>query len=130
MLLVLTKLNTSSIHGIGIFADQFIKKGDKIWEFTPGFDQYYSKDLIDNLPGPARNQILKYAYCHITKKDTYVLVADDARFFNHSDNPNCKDINFELLEDSAYTIAARDIDKGEELTVDYNLFDAYGTLWG
>ena len=50
----------------------------------------------------------------------YVLCGDDARFFNHSADPNCLD-----LDDGAggITVAHRDIQRGEELTCDYALFD-------
>ena len=48
----------------------------------------------------------------------YVLCFDDARYFNHSDNPNCKTI--ESLDDKeGVEIAGKDIQKGEELTVNY-----------
>ena len=35
---VKTIIKESDIHGIGLFADEFIPKGTKIWEFTPNFD--------------------------------------------------------------------------------------------
>jgi hypothetical protein len=34
MLLVKTTIAPSPIHGIGLFADQFIPQGTRIWEFT------------------------------------------------------------------------------------------------
>ncbi len=50
-----------------------------------------------------------------------MLCGDDARFFNHSDTPNCFDFPDER---GGTTVAARDIDPGEELTSDYASFDA------
>jgi hypothetical protein len=50
-----------------------------------------------------------------------VLCGDDARFFNHEDEPTCRD--FPDL-DGGTTVAARDIELGEELTCDYASFDA------
>ena len=43
MLYVKTKIGQSKIHGMGLFADQFIKKGTIIWKFTPGFDLKFTK---------------------------------------------------------------------------------------
>ena len=39
MLLVKTRLGASAIHGIGLFADEFIPKDTVTWRFTPGLDQ-------------------------------------------------------------------------------------------
>ena len=38
MLLVKTYLDKSLIHGVGVFADEFIKKGTLMWEFNPLID--------------------------------------------------------------------------------------------
>jgi SET domain-containing protein len=119
MLLVKTRIAPSAIHGIGIFADEFIPKGTIIWEFTHGFDVYLTAEEIQTLPAPAQAQMLKYCHREVDNAK-YVLCADDARFFNHSDEPNTVDLPG--LEGP--TIAARDIGIGEELTGDYWDFDA------
>ena len=120
MLLVKTKLDLSGIHGIGLFADEFIPKDGVIWEFNPIFDLRCSKADIEKLPETSRVQIQKYSY---REKHTglYVLCGDDARFFNHSENPNCFD--FYTGKDQDVTAALRDIEAGEELTCNYELFD-------
>jgi SET domain-containing protein len=46
MVLVKTKVKESPIHGLGLFADQFIPKGTEIWRFTPGFDQKFTREQI------------------------------------------------------------------------------------
>jgi len=38
MLLIKTYLDKSPIHGIGVFAGEFIKKGTQVWEFNPLID--------------------------------------------------------------------------------------------
>ena len=119
MLLVKTILGPSPIHGIGIFANEFIAKGTVIWEFTPGFDVYVNPDEVQRLSAAAQVQMLKY--CHRERETgQYVLCADDARFFNHSDQPN----TYDLPGREGPTVAARDIEVGEELTCDYFTFDA------
>ena len=80
------------------------------------------KSELVNLPEPAREQFLKYAYLN-PKTNKYILCFDDARFFNHSDNANCIDV--ESPDDSeGIDIAAKDIQDGEELTCNYKEFDA------
>jgi SET domain-containing protein len=114
MLLVRTRLGPSSIHGIGAFAADPIPKGAIIWEFREGFDLRLTEEELQRLAPPAQEQALKYSY---VESGHYILCADDARFFNHSENPNTDDTS------ELYTIAARDIAAGEELTSDYRTFD-------
>ncbi len=120
MLLVKTKLDKSGIHGIGLFADEFIPKNTIIWKFNRLIDLRCSEADIEKLPDASREQIQKYSY---REKHTglYVLCGDDARFFNHTETPNC--IDFYSDEDQDITVALRDIFAGEELTCDYALFD-------
>lgn len=119
MIMVKTKLGKSKIHGIGLFADQNIKKGTITWDYQPWFHITYSKEDLKKMSKPAREQVLWYAFVD-KKDDRYILCADDQRFINHSSNP--KKIN--ILSISQYRdIALRDIKKGEELLCDYNKFD-------
>lgn len=121
MLLVKTKIGHSKINGIGLFANQFIPKGTPVWKFQPGFDLKINKSELSHLSEPSREQFLKYSYLNV-KTDKYILCFDDARFFNHSDNANCAEI--ESPNDSeGINIAAKDIPVGEELTCDYREFD-------
>jgi SET domain-containing protein len=125
MLLVRTRLQPSQIEGIGLFAAQFIPRGTVIWRFDATIDQRFNEAALNNLSEGAREQIQKYSYRE-KHSGLYVLCGDDARFFNHSPQPNCYDI-FEDATDPSdahdVTIALRDIAPGEELTCDYSLFD-------
>ncbi len=118
MILVKTKIGPGKINGIGLFADQFISKGTLVQKFMPGFDLIIPESEIQKLSEPAREQFLKYAYK--IKGGQYILCFDDTRFLNHSDNPNL--ISNDPIEE--IDIAARDIQKCEELTVNYKEFDA------
>jgi uncharacterized protein len=51
----------------------------------------------------------------------YILCTDDARFINHSSQPNTIDTQ---EGEEGLTIAARDIQPGEEITSNYEAFDA------
>lgn len=120
MLLVKTNLNVSRIHGIGLFADEFIREGTIIWRFNPLIDLRFSEEQLNQLPPGSYEQIKKYSYREKHSR-LYVLCGDDARFFNHSENPNCIDVFYNEEED--LTFADRDINFGEELTCNYALFD-------
>ena len=120
MLLVRTKLDKSPLHGIGVFADEPIKKGTVVWRFHQVVDWRLTKDQIAQLSEACRLQVLRYCY---REKFTglHVLCGDDARYLNHSWSPNCLDLEDDVGE--GITVAARDIAPGEELTCDYTLFD-------
>ena len=120
MLMVRTRLGVSRIHGIGLFADQFIPKGTVTWRFTEGFDLRLPQSALDVLSPFAREQVLKYAYFD-ERLSLYELCSDDARFFNHADDPNTRSV--ESPTGGHIDIATRDIAKGEELTCDYRTFD-------
>ncbi|HEY8563420.1 MAG TPA: SET domain-containing protein [Pyrinomonadaceae bacterium] len=121
MLLVKTKLDVSRIHGIGLFADQFISKDTVVWKFNRLIDLVFTAEQLDELAPDALAQIKKYSYRDV-HSGLYVLCGDDARFFNHSTDPNCLD-TYESHEKEGITFACRDIIAGEELTCDYALFD-------
>jgi hypothetical protein len=56
-------------------------------------------------------------YCYLSPEGIYVFCGDNAKFMNHSTDPNCDD------PEGRYTVANRDIEAGEELTSDYTTFD-------
>ncbi|MBP6854858.1 MAG: SET domain-containing protein [Candidatus Pacebacteria bacterium] len=121
MLLVKNKIAQSKIHGIGLFADEFIPKGTEIWRFTPGFDQKFTREQILNFPDLL--QIYAYKYCWRSKKSgLYCLSSDNGKYFNHSDDPNALS-EYRDNEEEVVTVAVRDIQIGEEILDNYNSFD-------
>jgi SET domain-containing protein len=124
MLLVRTYLDRSAIHGIGLFAAERIPRGTVVWRLSPALDILLSAEQIAALHPAAREQIEKYSYLD-RMLGGFVLCGDDARFFNHSESPNCHDFPDER---GGTTVAARDIEAGEELTSDYASFDANHSL--
>lgn len=113
MLLVKTYINNSRIHGLGVFAGEFIPKGAKIWRFVTGFDRFYSRKQFARLPKPARDFIKLHGY---QWKNEILLSIDHDTFMNHSDDPN-------TYYHNGYVIARRDIRKGSEITNDYRAFE-------
>jgi SET domain-containing protein len=119
MLVVNTKLGISTIHGIGLFADQHIKKGTIVWKWNPIIDYKITSKQFKSLPLVAQKTVLNY--CYSNHDGDYIICGDDGRFFNHAKEPNC----FEVDSDDGKepTIAIRNIRKGEELTINYYQFD-------
>ena len=121
MMLVKTEKRQSDIHGIGLFAAEFIPEGTPTWRFVAGIDQAIHPDVVERVPEASRICFLTYAYLDI-RTGLYVLCADDARFMNHSEEPNVRG-DYALDEVFGVDVAARDIQPGEELLCDYRTFD-------
>lgn len=122
MLMVKTTIKKSKIHGIGLFAAQFIPRGTVVWKFTPGFDLRFTKK--DILEFPTQLQLYLYKYCWRSKKSgLYCFSSDNGKYFNHSDNPNTLS-KYCNGEDEVITRSLQDIEIGEEITDDYSSFEA------
>ncbi|MDP3956711.1 MAG: SET domain-containing protein [bacterium] len=117
-----TKIGPSKIHGIGLFADELIPNGTILWKYVPGFDLRFTKEEVEKLPEAVQKFIHFYDY---ESKDTGYLVicADNARFYNHSEDPNTEGIDLPETDGEGGDVAARDIHLGEEITCDYEKMD-------
>jgi len=113
MLLVKTHLNKSGIHGLGVFAGEYIRKGAKVWRFVDGFDRVFSQRDFAKLPKPAQDYIECYGY---QVDGEILLTVDHDHHMNHSDDANtCWRVD--------HIVAKRNIAEGEEITNNYRLFD-------
>ena len=121
MMTVKTKTGPSTIHGTGLFADEFISKGTLVWKFSPEVDREWTKEEAEQLPEPLRSEILSLSHAFISSySGKYISEGDDAKYANHSSDPNTIDDPHSKEE---VCIAARDIARGEEITFDYRTFD-------
>ncbi|MBS3170100.1 SET domain-containing protein-lysine N-methyltransferase [Candidatus Woesearchaeota archaeon] len=129
MLFVKTRVLPSRIHGLGLFADEDIPKDTILWKFTSEFDLKFTKEQIRKFS----KQVQEYleTYCWLSKKSgKYCFCSDDARYFNHSQKPNCFSTYLED-EEEVVTTAVKNIRKGEELTDDYRAFEKdFNKDWG
>ncbi|MAK64150.1 MAG: SET domain-containing protein-lysine N-methyltransferase [Maricaulis sp.] len=116
MLLVETYLSPSPLEGLGVFASQFIPKGQKLWALDPAVDILLSPLQVAERPDVYQGFIRRYAYFDRTL-GAYLLDGDHARFLNHSDTPN---LDFSAPDGSG--VAVRDIRQGEEILCDYRQF--------
>lgn len=113
MLLVKTYLDKSPIHGLGVFAGEFIAKGKKIWRFVEGYDRVYTPKQFARLPKAAKDFIRFYGY---RVDGEILLTVDHDRNINHAEDAN-------TVWRNGYCIARRDIAKGREITNDYRDID-------
>ncbi len=118
MLKVKVKIGVSSVHGTGLFADQFIPKETITWCYEQNLDKNITKEEMEALPELSRQFFLYYTYFD-EKRGHYVLPIDHLRFINHSSIKEKLNIASTPDED----VASRDIQIGEELLCDYNKFD-------
>lgn len=116
MLVIKVKLREIKSKGIGVFADQKIIKGQSVWVYNPVIDIRINRK---DIPEKMKNFFEIYA---VDTGEEYVsLNIDNARFINHSDNPNIKSLG--SCKDN---IAIRDIQIGEEITINYTEIDING----
>lgn len=116
MLLVDVYLDRSAIEGIGVFARHPISRGTAVWKLHPDYDLLIPVEKWEAQTGSVKAYLDRYAYPSRRDPGFIVFEADDARYMNHSGDPNCD------VSDEAVHVALRDIGAGEELTCDYSRF--------
>lgn len=124
MLLVRTRLEPSSIHGVGVFAAEAIATGEEIWRFAPGLDLVIPFAQLSTLPEAFQAYLATYAYHSRDVADGMILSCDHAKFLNHSEMPN-------TVIAPLVTRAGCDIAAGEEITCSYrdccNEWEGFGS---
>lgn len=103
-------LKPSSIEGVGVFSAHSIKKDTRLNLFP----EDSKKHLLKNIPGEFKKYTLQYGkYGYGPKRFDCICVG---WYLNHSDTPNA------YMKDDIY-YASRNIKKGEEIVIDYDIFD-------
>ena len=124
MLLVKTTTGPSKIHGTGLFATELVPKGTIVWRFTPDIDESYSEEEVERLAEPHRGEVLSFIHSYISKATgKYIWCGDDARYMNHSEEPNVGMLS-QIDGHEEVNPTLRDVQPGEELTIDYRTFAA------
>lgn len=109
------ELRTSSIQGTGAFAVRRIPKGTRIVEYTGERITHEEADARYNDFDMERHHTYLFAVDEKTVIDA-TREGGDARYINHSCDPNCESVND---EGRIFIEAIRDIAAGEELFFDY-----------
>lgn len=116
MYLVKTYLASSPIHGVGVFAAEFIPKGTKTWEFNPLIDIILTPEQVNTLPSQVKAFIEQHAFGYPFGSNNFCLSLDHSQYVNHHDTPN-------IVHQHGVSYALVDIEPGTELTNDYNTID-------
>lgn len=114
--IVKIKLAPSKIHGVGVFAMEDIKKGDKLYtDIIPHqFDLPYSR--FNELKPEVRDLILGQFPLIVQGSHFMFPITKSSGYLNHSDTPNY---------DGKNDVALQDIAKGEEITEDYRTINGW-----
>ena len=115
MLLIRTRLAPSAIHGLGVFACDPVPAGAVVWQYDPRFDRTVTAEEFAAAPAAFRAFLEAYAYPSADLEGAMVLSCDNAKFLNHSDDPNTEESPF-------VSVACRMIGPGEEITCNYGAF--------
>ena len=108
MIVIKSCLKEFPKKGMGVVAGELIKKGRVVWTFNPVVG---IKIMKKDIPLEMKDFYDKYS---VRRKKYVYLNTDNARFINHSKNPNVKSLGH--IKDN---IAIREILPGEEITIDY-----------
>jgi SET domain-containing protein len=154
-------IRTTPDKGRGLFADAFIPEGTTVWRHVAGqfavYDERSLIALLSNMPGREAVYVLTHIHCMHEFPQFMIRVFDDGELINHADRPTllahtrpgydevsatscAEDVSKALLGNHFTLVAARDIEKSEELTLDYNddhedpqyynsLCEQYGVSW-
>ena len=111
------EVRASPIQGRGAFALRRIRKGTRLIEYT---GERVSNDEADRRYD---DDAMEHPHTFLFTVDAHTIIdaavdGNDARFINHSCDPNC-----EAVDDGGriFIEALRNIRPGEELTYDYQL---------
>ena len=113
MLRVKTYVDKSAIHGLGLFAKEFIPSGSIVWRYNPNFTAKLTKQQVEALTEEEVDHLNESDYFWVDEEGSYMFPLDNDRFMNHSSDPNV--VEFDLIT----TRTSRDVEAGEELTADY-----------
>lgn len=108
-----------SKYGLGLFAAEFIQKGDVIWIFDPQLDRIIDSHTFNQLDSITKDFLNTYAYTD--EHDRLIICCDAGKYINHSKNNNVLDFIHPIW--GSISTAKRDIMKNEELLCDYESFD-------
>jgi uncharacterized protein len=106
-------IRSSSIHAAGCYTTSRIPKGAKVVEYT---GPRVSKRQADKL---YKDSKITYLF-GIGDGSSVINGHGMAMYINHSCDPNCET---DEIRGRVWITSLRDIEPGEELTYDYNLYD-------
>ena len=119
MLHIKYKLDRSTQHGIGLFADQDIPIGMVIYTASPKLDLNITAETFELLAQKEKDEILYWGFW-MESDQVWHVDFDMTKFINHSFEGN---VTQDPEQKDAFLIACCDIKKGAELTQNYLEFE-------
>ena len=108
------EVRESGVHGRGVYATKPIPKGARIIEYTG------RRVLWENVPNdPDDPHTFLFGLDNGIEVIDPTIRGNEARWINHSCDPNCEAIEEE--DERVFIYALRDLQQGEELFYDYAL---------
>jgi hypothetical protein len=107
----------SKVHGMGAFALRRISRGTRIVEYLG--ERVSHREADRRYEGKVADDA--HTFLFIVDSRTVIdagVDGNDARFLNHSCNPNCESV---IESRRVYLEAIRTIEPGEEMTYDYQI---------
>jgi uncharacterized protein len=119
MLRIKTYLKEVHGKGIGLFADEYLPEGKVWWEWDHELDMIVQNNKYETLELLKKQFVKKYGVR--SENGDYWLYSDNAKFINHSENPNSMGTD-DQSGVSTRIKTTRPVKLGEELTVDYRKY--------
>ena len=122
MFFVKVKVQKSDIDGMGLFADQDIKKGDIIWKLDKEKInttlKIIDRSILSSLEEERQTkQIIDVLVYCIYKDEKFIYYLDENKYINHSLEPNA------FTNKDLTVLATKDIKIGDEITENYNTYE-------
>lgn len=114
------KLDKSDRHGIGLFTDENLIKGQLVYVASPVLDTNISQLQFDSLDEKEKEEVRYWGF-KIPENNTWHVDFDVSKFINHSFDPT---VTQDPNHKEAYLVTTRIVKKGEELTQNYLEFES------
>ena len=110
-------MRPSSLHGKGLFAGDKIFAGELVVDFSSGRGEFINCNKADTLYEQGNDHMIQVDddlfFAAVSTDDI-----EDEDHINHSCEPNCG------IRGSLQIVAMRDVEPGEEMTLDYAMFES------
>ncbi|KKR71621.1 MAG: Nuclear protein SET [Candidatus Roizmanbacteria bacterium GW2011_GWB1_40_7] len=119
MIYIKYKLDKSKFHGIGLFTDEDLKKGQLVYTASPLLDVNITREQFDQLDEKEKREIEYWGFWD-EPNNLWHVDFDVSKFINHSYEPT---LTQDQNHQDAYLITTKNLKAGEELTQNYLEFE-------
>lgn len=113
-------LKESPLHGIGLFAQEKLSKGQLVYTASPLLDVNITQKEFDSLEKSEQDEIKWWGFFD-TPTQMWHVDFDVSKFINHAKEAT---LTQDPAHTEAYLITTREVAAGEELTQNYLEFES------